>query len=335
VTFRRPALEYLTAAVALGALVSGCGGETGEPKPPPGQSQSQFERSLARAANVTAADFEQPGGRTLQQVADTVQAGPQARLGTSEYTPGENRLAFGLIGQDNRFLYGKTAVYLAPTPQSKAEGPFPAPASSLIVDPPFRSRGGASESGAIAAIYAARVRLRRPGTYAVLAVTKSSQGILGAPTTIEVARSTRIPEVGEKAPVVSTETLASAGGDVEAIDTRVPPSDMHEADFADVVGKRPVALLFATPRLCQTRVCGPVTDIALQLKKKYGEDVEFIHQEVYVDNDIRKGFRPPLRRFGLRSEPWLFTIDRKGRVTARLEGSFGIEEFERAVRAAL
>jgi hypothetical protein len=325
----------VTAAVALGALAVGCGGDTGDPEPPPGQSQSQFERSLERAANPTAADFEQPGGRTLQQVADTVRAGPQARLGTSEYTPGENRLAFGVVGQDNRFLYGKTAVYVAPTPESQAEGPYPAPASSLIVDPPFRSRGSASESGNIAAIYAARVPLRQPGAYAVLVVTKTSQGTLGAPTTIEVARRSRIPAVGEKAPVVSTETLASAGGDVEAIDTRVPPDDMHENDFADVVGKRPVALLFATPRLCQTRVCGPVTDIALQIKEEYGDEVEFIHQEVYVDNEVRKGFRPPLLRFGLRSEPWLFTIDRRGRVAARLEGSFGIEEFDRAVKAAL
>jgi hypothetical protein len=330
-----PALKFLTAAAALGALAATCGGDTGEPSPPPGQSESQFERSLERAASVTAADFEQPRGRTLQQIAETVRAGPRVGLATSEYTPGENRLAFGVVDQDNRFLYGKTAVYLATTPQSKAEGPFPAPASSLIVDPPFRSRGSATESGAIAAIYAARVPVRRPGSYPVLVVTKSSRGTVGAPTTIKVARRSGIPAVGERAPRPSTDTLASAGGDVEAIDTRVPPSDMHDADFADVVGEKPVALLFATPRLCQTRVCGPVTDIALQLKRKYGDEVEFIHQEVYVDNDTKKGLRPPLRRFGLRSEPWLFTIDREGRVAARLEGSFGIEEFDRAVKAAL
>jgi hypothetical protein len=226
-------------------------------------------------------------------------------------------------------------VYVAPTPQAKAEGPYLAPAGSLIVDPPFRSRGAATESAAIAAIYAAQVPLPRPRSYAVLVVTKVGQRTLGAPTMIKVARRSPIPAVGEKAPVVSTDTLASAGGDAEAVCTRVPPDDMHEVDFADVVGKKPVALLFATPRLCQTRVCGPVTDIALQVKEKYGDEVEFIHQEVYVDNDVEKGFRPPLRRFGLRSEPWLFTIDRQGRVAARLEGSFGIEEFDRAVRAAL
>ena len=70
---------------------------------------------------------------------------------------------------------------------------------------------------------------------------------------------------------------------------------MHEVDFADVVGKKPVALLFATPQLCASRVCGPVTDIALQMKAKYGDQMKFIHQEVYVDNDITKGLREPLQ----------------------------------------
>ena len=37
----------------------------------------------------------------------------------------------------------------------------------------------------------------------------------------------------------------------------------------------------------------------------------------------------------LHSEPWLFTVDRRGRVAARLEGSFGFTAFERAIRAAL
>ncbi|MGH2970417.1 MAG: hypothetical protein ACRDK0_15345 [Solirubrobacteraceae bacterium] len=61
----------------------------------------------------------------------------------------------------------------------------------------------------------------------------------------------------------------------------------------------------------------------------------FIHQEVYVDNQVDKGLREPLRAFGLQTEPCLFTVDRAGRVAARLEGSFGIAAFEHAVRAAL
>ena len=109
---------------------------------------------------------------------------------------------------------------------------------------------------------------------------------------------------------------------------------MH-ANFADELGKKPVALLFATPQLCQSRVCGPVVDVALQLRSRYGDQVEFIHQEVYTDNDPNKGLRKPLQEFGLPTEPWLFVVGKDGNVTARLEGSFGLSAFEQALKTAL
>jgi hypothetical protein len=110
---------------------------------------------------------------------------------------------------------------------------------------------------------------------------------------------------------------------------------MHAKSFADVLGKKPVALLFATPQLCQSRVCGPVVDEAVQMKAKYGDRFEFIHQEVYQGNNVAKGLREPLRRFNLSTEPWLFVVGKDGRITARLEGSFGLSAFEKALKTAL
>ncbi len=78
-----------------------------------------------------------------------------------------------------------------------------------------------------------------------------------------------------------------------------------------------------------------MTDIALQLKQKYGDQMDFIHQEVYVSNDPKKGLRPPLKAFNLQSEPWLFIVGPDGKVTARMEGSFGVNAFERAINTAL
>ena len=134
---------------------------------------------------------------------------------------------------------------------------------------------------------------------------------------------------------MDTDTLAAAGGDIRKIDTRDPPDDMHKVDFADVVGKKPVALLFATPQLCQSRVCGPVTDIAVQMEARYGNRMTFIHEEVYKGNNPAKGLREPLVQFHVRTEPWLFVVNRKGIITARLEASSGHAILdEAAVRAA-
>ena len=106
---------------------------------------------------------------------------------------------------------------------------------------------------------------------------------------------------------------------------------MHDDNLADVLGNQPVVLLFATPQLCQSRICGPVVDVAEQVKRDSPDDVAFIHQEIYNDNDINKGTRPPVQDYELTSEPWLFVIDRDGTVRTAIEGAFSVEELQAAV----
>ena len=258
-------------------------------------------------------------------------------MASSVFTVGTDRVAFGIVDEGAQFVYGKTAVYVARTPEGKARGPYLAPADVLLTEPAYRSKQAATETDPFSAVYAAQVPFDRPGAWSLLTVTRTAEGLTAAPQQIRVVREADDPvvSVGDRAPKVETDTLESAGGDVASIDTRQPPSKLHERSFADVLGQKPVALLFATPQLCQSRVCGPVVDVASQLKSRYGDQVEFIHQEVYVDNDPSKGLREPLKRFGLPTEPWLFVVGADGRVTARLEGSFGLGAFERALQTAL
>ncbi len=337
---RRLALALLAATL----LASGCGdGGSAAPKAAPaprGPDDARLRAELAKATAVTPGAFPATEGRTLQALSNTITStGPELAFASSVLTTGTHqRLAFGLIDQGKRFLYAPTALYLAPSGgKGKALGPFVAPADLLITDKPFRSQAAAHEDSLFAAVYAADVPFAAPGSYDVLAVAKVAGKDVAAGAQVKVVSRAqdRIPAVGERPPPVQTDTLASAGGDVKAIDTRVPPGTMHDASFADVLNKKPTVLLFATPQLCQSRVCGPVVDVAEQLKRTYGDRVQFIHQEVYVDNVVQKGLRPPLRAFGLRTEPWLFAVNAKGRITTRLEGSFGFNALERAIKSTL
>jgi hypothetical protein len=54
-----------------------------------------------------------------------------------------------------------------------------------------------------------------------------------------------------------------------------------------------------------------------------------------VNNQPSKGLRPQLKAFHLETEPWLFIINRRGVIAARLEGAFGVNEFTQALQAAL
>jgi len=325
-------LALVCAAVAIPA--AGCGGAAdGGGASSPDASPPPAPPAVAAAERPTAAEFPAARGRSLSQLAAALGGGPQVALATTDYTPGRDRVAFGVVDRSGAFVYGETAVYLARDERSPASGPYPAPADSLLVRPAFRSRTSAGDT--VQAVYHAEVPFPRAGSWLLLVVTRSGGRLLGGAATVAVASRSPVPAVGALAPRVHTPTLASVDGQVAKIDTRVPPDSMHDVDLADVLGKRPVALLFATPALCRSRVCGPVTDEAAQLQSAYGDRVAFIHNEVYVDNDPSKGLRPQLRAYGLTSEPWLFAIDRRGRVAARLEGAFGIDEFRAALEAAL
>jgi hypothetical protein len=204
----------------------------------------------------------------------------------------------------------------------------------MTVAPQFRSKQN-SGPGGIKAIYAAQIPIPGTGTYTVLSITRTPKGLIGAPGEIAVARSSPIPNVGQRPPDIATDTPATVGGNISLLTTRLPPEQMHSVSLHQVLGKQPVVLLFSTPQFCISRVCGPVTDVTVQLQHEFGNRVTFIHQEVYADNQPSKGLRSQLKAFHLHTEPWLFAINRKGIIVARLEGAFGTTELRQAVQAAL
>jgi hypothetical protein len=306
-------------AIPFLLALAGCGSST----------SSETAASTARAS----VKFPKTGGRTLQQLADTVKPGIGVGLAAQTFVRGPERVSFALLDREHRYLSAPAAVYVADAPDKPARGPYPAPTDPLTVLPPFRSK--ISDEGDIDHVYAAQVPFKRAGSYALLMLTEHKGKLVGAAASAKVLKGSKIPDVGDRPPAVATDTTASAGGNLGSIDTRIPHDDMHAESFADVLGKKPVALLFATPALCQSRVCGPVTDVLLELEQKYRSKMTFIHQEVYRDNQIKKGLRPSLRAFHLESEPWLFVVNRHGRVAARLEGAFGLDGAERAIQAGL
>ncbi len=335
-----PVCCALLALAGCGSSSSGSASSSASTTPPASKSPSTTGlppavAELPAAEHPRQAQFPRARGRSLAQLGALVKGSVQLGAGTGTFTPGRRRFAFALNASSGAFVYAPTALYIAKTPHSPATGPFLAPADPMTVAPQFRSKQNTGPGG-IQAIYAAQLPLPHPGTYTILALTRTAQGLIGAPGEVAVAASSPIPDVGQHAPAVATDTPASVGGNTALLSTRVPPeTGMHSVSLKDALGKRPVALLFSTPQLCISKVCGPVTDIAAELQQKFGNRITFIHQEVYVDNQPSRGFRPSLKAFHLRTEPWLFTIDRRGAIAARLEGSFGVNAFTQAIEAAL
>lgn len=315
------------AALALAATGGGCGDDddgAAERPPPPAKPE----------------DFPKATGKTLAQLRSEVkEEGPVLSPSVSQLEPGRNRFGFGLFDRArSQIVDAPVAVYVAPLGGGEARGPFLARYESMAVKAQYQSRSTASDPDSAKALYVSDVAFPKPGRYEVIGVARLDNRLVAATPAgppLSVAKDTPVPEVGERAPVTSTPTKTEAGGDISKIDTREPPSSMHDVDFAHVVGKRPAILLFATPALCQSRVCGPVVDVAEQIKGSRGREAAFVHMEIFRNNDPDAGYRPQVVKWKLPTEPWLFAVDRRGRIAARIEGAFSAEELERALDAAV
>ncbi len=313
---KKPFLLALIAIAVLGLLVAGCG------------SDDSSGDEVARSA-PSAADFPSADGTTIEQLLNDqtpsdVVVSPAAVV----FKQGENRYPFGVFNVDRSQVEdADVALYFAKSPQAPVEGPFPSEVVSLETKPAYRSKGAAGP-GEASSFYLANVNFNRNGPWIGIAILKTGDGFEAARVTPSpvVGQYPNVARVGSKAPKISTRTPSDVGGDLSQIDTRQPPSSMHDEDFADVVGKKPVVLVFATPALCQSRVCGPVVDVAEQVKDEVGDGVVFIHNEVFNENDPSKGVQSQLAAFGLQTEPWIFLINKDGTIERRIEGAIGVDE---------
>ncbi|MDQ2631071.1 MAG: hypothetical protein M3Y75_08875 [Actinomycetota bacterium] len=318
----RSRIVWAVACAVAVALLAGCGGDSSDDTARPAPAASEFPpakgRSLAEIAQMPEAKLVvSPAGQTVDV--------------------GANRVAFGVFTLAGEQVDdADIALYFASGPNAPAQGPFPARVESLQTSAPFRAKTTAEDPSAATSVYVVpRLEVEQRGELAMLAVIRRD-GKLEAtrPPSVVVGKFAAVPDVGDPAPRIHTPT-ADEVGDISEIETRIPPDSMHGIDYADVLGEKPILIVFATPQFCQTRVCGPTVDIVEEVKARIGDRAAFIHMEVFNDNDPGKGVRPQLRAFNLETEPWAFVIDRNGRISARFEGAFGAEELTQATEAAI
>ncbi len=347
----------LLALLAAGALLGGCGGDSET-----GESTAAAEPAPSLPAPPKS-DFPSTEGRTLRQVLKAADGPAEAKITPSAevFYPGVNRFPFVVSDRDQGGIdSAEVALYFAkaPTPRpgassksgnrgkaAKAQqqaldqpavGPFPASIETLATKPAFQAATTIEDPGAARVVYSVPLNLPSAGEWRIAAIIEEDGELRGTPVgTAVVGGFKRIPRPGERAPLIHTPTAQDVGGDLSKITTRIPPDTQNKVDYAEALGKEPIVLLFATPEFCQSRVCGPVVDVAEQAKQQYGDKAAFIHMEIYNDNDPAKRVRPQVRAFHLPSEPYLFTIDSGGVVRAAVEGPFGLKLMREAVDEAI
>jgi hypothetical protein len=271
--------------------------------------------------------------------------GLRVLLTTSELVVGRNRLGFGLSKND-RLLAGADVivrVYDIREPEARLSGETPARYFPLEVverghrvhvhpDGTRHVHGGATD---VQGVYTASVTFLRPGAWGLEVLARPAGGAVeSARLRVEVLEVPRAPLPGRPAPR-SRNPVAGDVMDLRTIDSSEPPDPrLHQTRIADAIAQgRPQVIVFATPKHCTSRVCGPVVDVVRTLIPIHGNRVVFVHQEIWTSPG--QTFTPTVQEWNLHSEPWIFVVDGEGVIRARFEGLTTRRELEAALQEML
>jgi hypothetical protein len=289
--------------------------------------------AFALVATACSSGTSKPGSTTgtPRSIADLTNGVPQLSLlglgpggtGGDPSDPiqtGTSLQTFDLgVGTGGQLLgEGVAALYAAPSESAALRGPFRAPWSPFTG---YEKTGDHSPKSSIPGVYVAQATFPREGLWTVAAVGPggASKGVgvshvyVGEPT---------VAKVGSKAISVTT-PVATGGRALKEICTREPPDPMHYISLDEALKNgKPTVAVFSTPLLCQSQLCGPVTDEVLLAYEKYGKDrANFIHIEEFLPGpDLKVNsskLSPAFQAWGFRSEPWVIVIDKHGIIRSR------------------
>ena len=171
-----------------------------------------------------------------------------------------------------------------------------------------------------------------PGTYWLLAKPIGSD--VAALGNLVVGKRSTAPAVGDRA-IPSKNPTLGPGVDPKTVSTAEPVDRilLQTTVAKAMASHRPFVVTFATPLYCQSRTCGPVVQVVESVaKRSRGSGADFIHVEIYRDNDPSKGVNRWVDKWKLPTEPFTFVVDRKGVIRSRFEGAFSVAELERALQ---
>jgi hypothetical protein len=314
-------VSYAALVVLLAALAAGCGGskqaDAAATPPPPVQVETLEQTTTAQAppGSVYALLAEKPG----EDVALV--------LGGSDYAVGENRVSFLVVDSSGQLVDASEAKVSVAVGDLDAKPTLESTATNLPV-------GVTGDEFDVPSLWVTDLDFSKPGLYTLLVEPEGSS--LQAVGQIEVKEQSSTPSIGTKAPPSDNPTLDDNFAD--KITTASPPDTelLRYSVKQSIEDHVPFVVTFATPKFCESRVCGPVVNIVDTARQRLeGSGVRFIHVEVYKNNDPSQGYNQWFKEWNLPSEPWTFLVDGKGVVVDKFEALVTVDELEQAVRSHL
>jgi thiol-disulfide isomerase/thioredoxin len=127
--------------------------------------------------------------------------------------------------------------------------------------------------------------------------------------------------IGDKAPSLRTKKATDVGGDLSRLTSyRYPDARMYQLSIDEALAQgKPILLEFATPGHCT--VCDKQLQMLKAMIDKYGEKVNFLHMDQYMNPEAFISFQ-------VKGDPWTFLIDANGVVRMKQPGRMLFQELD-------
>jgi hypothetical protein len=316
-------------------------------RPRPGRLAAALAAlALLAAAAAACGGTSEPSGAEFPDVITLGEGEVFPVITNSTLAIGENRLSLGLLDQEDVPVLD-AEVHLRffdltgdePVLSSEADSRYIPVELSFIDEQSGKEKRLVGSNG----VYVTQVSFDTAGDWGLQLDVTLADGrqLEPIPFRFNVLEETTELAIGEPAPASRQLTLADVN-DVTEIDSSFPSRPhMHETTVADALATgKPIVVAFATPAFCESRTCGPVMDTVMDpLHEKYQDQAVFIQIEPFSLKELREGSAripvPATEEWGLRTEPWVFVIDRQGKVAAKFEGIIALDEVESVLARVL
>ena len=272
---------------------------------------------------------------------------------SSDIAVGENRFVIGLLDADQLPIPGADlhAGFLKVADDGSTTLLFDSDLAAVTVERSFAhlhqdGENHRHEVGELG-VYVTNVDFDSAGRWqVVVSGAVGDEQMNPTPFLFEVREAPLSPAIGDPAPQ-SVQLIIDDVESIDDIDTSVVPNvEMHNLTIADAVTSgRPTLIAFATPAFCTSQICGPAKEVVDELYTQFGESINFVHVEPYDVERARAGdCQPGLSaclvpfldtEWGLRSEPWIFTVDPEGNIAGKFEGVVSESELEEHLQELL
>ena len=256
-------------------------------------------------------------------------------LATTVLNPGEQRVAFLLVGEKSIIKAPQatvTSVFGEGSSETTEE------AQATFHGWPFGIRGA----------YSTQMTFDRPGHWQLRVSVDDAEVTGSAVIDLEVVEDSPVPAIGERPPLSRTKTLDDVAGVAQLTTDYNADEDLYRISVAEAIERpRPAVVVFASPAFCTSPTCGPQVDTVKELKASYQDRADFVHVEIYdlpeeIQGDLSKAqVTAAVEEWGFSSLPhwfnesWVFIIDDQGIIRQRFEGFATLTELEAALKETL